>query len=200
MKTKMIVSMCIILCGISFMSLGYTSAQSGSTLSKIGTVNIERVSVECNATLAYTEKLKADIQKMTAQEDQLNASIQALESELDTGALIIGSQDFFDKNRELAQKKAQLGYLQDFNNQEQGLKSQLWKMDLYQKILKTAQDLGQEKGLYLVLATEEPNLSPQRVDDFANVVRTHKVLYSGGCVDLTDEVIKKLNEETQAGN
>ena len=156
--------------------------------------------MECNATSAYTEKLKAEIQKTTAEEDKLNVSIQALEAELDAGMLQIGSKEFFDKNRELAQKKAQLGYLQDFNNQEQGLKSQLWKMDLYQKILKTTQDLGQEKGLYLVLATEEPKLLPQEADKFSTIVMTHKVLYSGGCVDLTDEVIKKLNQETPSGN
>jgi Skp family chaperone for outer membrane proteins len=200
MKTKMSVLMCLFVIGVFFLSLGYSSTQSSGPLSKIGTVDIETVSVQCEATKAYTEKLKADIQKMTNEEDKLNASIKALETELDSGALKIGSQDFFDRNRELAQKKAQLSYLQDFNKQEQGLKNQLWKMDLYKKILKVTNDIGKEKNMGLVLAVEEPDLSPQRADDFANVVRAHRVLYSAGCVDLTNEVIERLNKETKAGN
>ena len=72
-------------------------------------------------------------------------------------------------------------------------------MDLYSKILKVANEIGSEKDLYLVLAVEEPDLSPKRVEEFATVVRTHKVLYSGGCMDLTDAVITKLNQLTQAG-
>ena len=71
---------------------------------------------------------------------------------------------------------------------------------MYKKIIKIANDLGKEKDLYLVLAVEEPDLAPDKADDFANVVRSHKVLYSGGCVDLTQEVIEKLNKETEAGN
>ncbi|MEJ2646968.1 MAG: hypothetical protein P8016_01010, partial [Sedimentisphaerales bacterium] len=60
--------------------------------------------------------------------------------------------------------------------------------------------LGKEKDLYLVLAVEETDLTPQRADEFANVVRSHKVLYSGGCIDLTDEVITTLNKQTKSGN
>jgi Skp family chaperone for outer membrane proteins len=200
MKTKMIVFVCIAVCGISFLSLGYTSAQQGSPLSKIGTVDIQRVYEDCDAIKTFSEKLNAEMKTMTAQEDQLTASIQALETELDSGALRIGSQDFFDRNRELAQKRSELSYLKDFNKSEQALKGQLWKMDIYKKILDMAKTLGKEKDLYLVLAVEETDLSPQRAEEFANVVRSHKVLYSGGCLDLTDEVIARLNKETKSGN
>ena len=200
MKTKMIIFTCIAICGISFLSLGYTSAQSGSPLSKIATVDIQRVYEDCDAIKTFSEKLNAEMKEMTKQEDQLTASIQALETELDSGALKVGSQDFFDRNRELAQKKAQLSYIQDFNKSEQALKGQLWKMDLYQKILDVVNTLGKEKDLYLVLAVEETDLTPQRADEFANVVRSHKVLYSGGCIDLTDEVITTLNKQTKSGN
>ena len=200
MKTKMIVLVCLLGFGILFFNYGYSSAQSSGPLSRIGTVDIQVVSEQCNATKAYSEKVKADIQKMTNEEDKLKTAIQLLQSDIDSGALNIGSDDYFSKFRELRQKQADLNSLQDYNQQEQGLKTQLWKMELYKKILKIANDLGKDKGLYLVLSVEEVDLSPQRADDFANIVRSHKVLYSGGCVDLTKEVIEKLNLETQAGN
>ncbi len=198
MKFKLLASLCLLCAMVLFLSHEYSSAQSLGPVSKIGTVNIEKVSMECNATKAYMEKATAEIQKLKTEQEKLRDSIKALETELDSGALKVGSPEFFAKNRELAQKKAEIGYLQDFDQQEQGLKTQLWKMDLYKKILITAQDVGKSKDLYLVLAVEEPDLSAQKAEEFATIVRTHKVLYSGGCVDITKDVISKLNQETQA--
>lgn len=200
MKIKMIVFICLLGFGFLFLTYGYSSAQSGVPMSRIGTVDIQAVSEQCNATKAYSEKVKTEIQKLTNEEDKLNTTIKLLQADIDSGALKIGSQEYFDKYRDLRGKEAELKNLQDYNQQEQGLKTQLWKMDLYKKITTIANNLGKEKELYLVLAVEEPDLSPQRADDFANVVRSHKVLYSGGCLDLTKEVIEKLNQQTQAGN
>ena len=200
MKTKMLVLVCLLGTWVLFLSYGYSSAQSGGALSRIGTVNIEDVSKNCDATKVYAEKANAEFKKMTDEEDKLNLAIQALQTELDSGALKVGTQDYFDRYRELAQKKSQLGYLKDFNTSEMALKNQLWKMDLYKKILDIANKIGKEKDLYLVLAVEEPDLSPQKAEEFPNIVRSHKILYSGGCADLTKEVIEKLNQETQAGN
>jgi Skp family chaperone for outer membrane proteins len=199
MKIKMIAL--ISLFGFCFLLLSrdYSQAQISGPASKIGTINIERVSMDCAATKEYMKKATEESQKLKADEESLKKSIQALEAELDEETYKVGSDEFYKKNRELAQKKSQLSYLQDFNQQEIGLKTQLWKMDLYSKILKVANEIGSEKDLYLVLAVENPELSKTRVEEFANVVRAHKVLYSGGCVDLTDAVITKLNQLTQAG-
>ncbi len=203
MKIKMIVLICLFGFGLLFLNYSYSSAQSGIPMSRIGTVDIQAVSDQCSAMKAYTEKVKADIQKLTNGEDKLKIAIQSLQNDIDSGAYKIGSQEYFDKFRDLTGKQAELKNLQDYNSQEQSLKTQLWKMDLYKKIITIANDIGKEKELYLVLAVEEYNLSPQKAEDlsnFPNVVRSHKVLYSGGCIDLTKEVIEKLNKQTQAGN
>jgi Skp family chaperone for outer membrane proteins len=198
MKSKLLASVCLLCVMVLFLSYEYSSAQSIGPLSKIGIVDIERVSLECNATKTYMDKAQAELQKVKDEQNKIKAAIQALETELDSGALKVGSQEFFTKNRELAQKKAEMTYRQDFDQQELGLKNQLWKMDLYKKILKVTNDVGKSKDLYLVLAVEEPELTEQKVEEFPTIVRTHKVLYSGGCVDVTNEVIAKLNQETAA--
>ena len=110
----------------------------------------------------------------------------------------VGSDEFFKKNGELAQKENQLKF-QDFKQQELSLKNQLWQINLYNKVIKIANEIGAEKDLYLVLAIEKGELSPQRPDDFALAVKTHKVLYSGGCMDLTEMVIARLDQQTKAG-
>lgn len=198
MKLKLLVSLCLLCVMVLLMSHEYTSAQSIGPVSKIGTVDIERVSKGCNATKEYQDKAIAELQKLKADQDNLRKAIQALEDALDSNAFKVGTPEFFAKNRERAQKKAELAYHQDFDQQEQGLKNQLWKMELYKKILKIVNEVGKSKDLYLVLAVEEPELAEEQVEEFPTIVRTHKVLYSGGCVDITNDVIAKLNQETAA--
>jgi Skp family chaperone for outer membrane proteins len=195
MKTKMIVLICLLVLGISFLNREYTTAQSSSPVSKIGVVNIERVLMECDATKAYMEKARVEIQKLKDEQEKLKASIKVLDQELSSGVFKVGSSEFYQKNRELAEKENSLKLLQDFNQQELSLKNKLWQIDLYKKVMQIAKEIGKEKDLYLVLSVEEPELSPQIADDFTLVVRTHKVLYSGEGMDLTALVITRLNQQ-----
>lgn len=199
MKTKMIVLICLLVFIVSFLGHEYTSAQTSSPISKIGVVNVEDVIVKCNATKTFMENAKKEIQKLIEEQKKIRVEKQSLESELDSGIYKVGSDEFFQKNSELAEKENQLKY-QDFKQQELSLKNQLWQINLYNKIIKIANEIGAEKDLYLVLAIEEGELSPQRPDDFTLAVKTHKVLYSGGCMDLTEMVIARLDQQTKAGN
>ena len=194
MKTKMFVLICMSVLGISFLSHEYTSAQTNSPVSKIGVVNVERVLMECDATKAYMEKARVEIQKLKDEQEETKTSIQALEKELASGAFKVGSDEFFQKNHELANKENQLNLLQDFRQQELSLKNKLWQIDLYNKIMKIANDIGEEKALYLVLSIEDSEITPQSPDDFTLSVKTHKILYSGGCMDLTEAVKSRLNQ------
>ncbi len=194
MKNKMIVLIGLLVLGISFLNRGYTTAQSSSPVSKIGVVNIERVLMECDATKTYMEKARDEIQKLKDEQEKLKASIKVLDQELGSGFFAVGSDEFYKKNRELAEKENSLKLLQDFNQQELSLKNKLWQIDLYKKVMQIAKEIGKEKDLYLVLSVEEPELTPKAVDDFTLTVRTHKVLYSGEGMDLTALVITRMNQ------
>ncbi len=195
MKTKMLVLISLLVLGISFINREYTSAQSSSPISKIGVVNIERVLMECEATKAYMEKARGEIEKLKNEQSKLKSDIKALEKELSSGTFKVGTPEFFQKNRELAGKENDLKLLQDFNQQELSLKNKLWQIDLYGKVMQIAKEIGKEKDLYLVLSVEEPELSPQAAEDFTLIVKTHKVLYNGDGMDLTELVISRLNQK-----
>ena len=63
----------------------------------------------------------------------------------------------------------------------------------------STKELAAEKGLLLVLEKSEPEFPIQR--DLGLIIGTHKVLYSDGCLDITDDVIAKMDaEETKAEN
>ena len=193
MKTRMVAIICLLVIGISFLNHEYTSAQSSSPISKIGVVNIDNVMEKCNATQTYMQKAKAEIDALRAEQTKMKEEIQALESELGSGAYEVGSDKFYQKNRELAQKEKDMNFLGDYKQQELQMKNQLWQIELYNKIMKIAQEVGAEKDLYLVLSVEDGEMSAQRPDDFPISRKTRKVLYSGGCMDLTEIVTSRLN-------
>jgi len=47
----------------------------------------------------------------------------------------------------------------------------------------------------LVLKKDEIDLLALSVNEISETVRTHKVLYSGGCVDISDELVALLDKE-----
>ena len=191
MKTKMVIIICVLVTGILFFSREYTDAQTNSPISRIGVVNIEKVLMECDATKTYSEELGKERQAILNEQVKIKKDILAIEEEL--ASYKVGSPEYLSKLREGTLKKQNLD-LEEFNRQEMILKSQVWHIKLYNKIMKVANEIGAEKDLYLVLSMDEPEISEENPDEFTVAVKTRKVLYSGGCMDLTDIVISRLNQ------
>ena len=191
MKIKMIVLGCFFCAVILLFGHDYTSAQQGEQALKIGIVSVERVLRDCKATGRYREQMTADNAKVAAEEDKLSKEIQALRTGLQIGTLKIGSSDYLAQHWDLAQKEAELEARKEFNPQQQALKQQIWTQELYQKVLQATKELAEEKGLNLVLEKSEPEFPIQR--DLGMIIGTYKVLYSGGCLDITNDVIARLD-------
>jgi Skp family chaperone for outer membrane proteins len=173
----------------------YSMAQvkTNDTTLPIGIVDVRRALRECKATEKYRERTNAENSKMDAEEEQLSREIQALAAGL--RALKQGSSDHLAQYKEYLQKQANLKTMQEFNPQQKALKHQQWTQELYKEILRITKVLGAEKGLPLVLGSDEPEFPIQRYEELAMTLSTHKVLYSNGCLDLTDEVIAELDKE-----
>ncbi|MBN2183375.1 MAG: OmpH family outer membrane protein [Sedimentisphaerales bacterium] len=191
MKIRMLVLGSLIFAAILFFGHGYSSAQSNEPALKIGVVSVDQVLRDCKATANYREQSALENAKMLAEQDKLEKEIQALQAGLKLGTLKIGSSDYLSQHWDLAQKQAELEARQEFNPQQQMLKQQLWTQQLYQKVLQTVKELALEKDLLLVLERSEPEFPIQR--DLGLIIGTHKVLYSGGCLDITKEVIARLD-------
>jgi len=199
MKIKTMVLGCLIFCVLLLFGHEYTSAQSSEPVLKIGVMSVEKVLRDCKATAKYREQMSAENTRMSAEMDMLSKEIQALKAGLQLGTLKVGSSDYLTQHWELAQKQAELEARKEFNPQQQMLKQQLWTQELYQKILQVTKELGAEKDLILVLEKSEPEFPIQ--SELGIIIGTHKVLYSGGCLDITDDVIARLDtEESKSEN
>lgn len=189
----------VIVCSISLIFLllvhGYSIAQmsSGSTTLPIGIVDVRRALRECNATEKYREQTNTEDAKMNVEEEQLDNQIKALA--LNLRALKPDSSDYAAQYLEYMQKQGELKNKQEINRQLKLLKHQQWTQKLYQEILRLTKTMAAEKGLAMVLGSDEPQFPIQQYEELAMTLNTHKVLYGNGCHDLTDEIIAELDKE-----
>jgi len=93
------------------------------------------------------------------------------------------------------EKEGQQQTKKKFYEQQLSVKDQRWTEKLYQDILRITREVAKEKGLDIVLENNEPQFPAPTANELMMLIRTHKVLYSGGCVDISDEVTKKLDAE-----
>ena len=194
MKFKTMVLGC--LAGAVILATGYEYLQAQPNVagpgSKIGVVSVRRALRNCQATLKFKEKAIAENQQMAAEENKLAQEGKALAGSLQ--AYKTGSDEHMEQLKEMLQKQNELKTLQELNPRRRVLKEMQWTQNLYQEILRITKTLAAEKGLNMVLGADEPEFPFQRYEELVLTLSTHQVLYSDGCVDLTNEVIARLDK------
>jgi Skp family chaperone for outer membrane proteins len=204
MKTKTMVLCCLIGAAVSLMSYENSTAKSKAdsraSLQKqdkgvvnIGVVDVRRVFRDCKRNAKYGAEVMAEESKSEAEREKLSREIDSQKTGLN--ALKLGSSDYLAQIKELLQKQADLEAARQFNSQQRTLKDQRWTEELYMEVLKIVNKLAEEKQLDMVLqkdVVEFPSGSP---DELMMTLSTHKLMYCGGCVDITDEVRAQLDTE-----
>lgn len=197
MKFRALVVVCMVGMIVLFLVHEYSLAQTNSNKPALpaATVSVSRAIRDCKATNKFRDKSMAENNRLDADEEKLSTEVKALAAALRAGALKPDSPDYIQQYQDLLQKQAQLKTMQDLNPQRKALAQQLWTEKLYKEILRLTKELASQKGIALVLAVDEPEFPMPRYEELVMALRTHKVLYSGGCLDLTDDVIAALDQE-----
>ena len=195
MKVKTMVLSCLTGVVIMGMVYEYSQAQpkSNTPSSKIGVVSILKVFRDCKRSAAHRTEFNAE-------QSKIGAALQTLSKEIEKQAaglkaLKPESSDYLAQRKELIDNQVRLEAEQKFYKEQGILKQYKWSKELYQDILQITSELAEQKGLDLVLRKDEIDLLALSVNEFSETVRTHKVLYSGGCVDISDEVVARLDKE-----
>jgi Skp family chaperone for outer membrane proteins len=161
--------------------------------SKIGTVSIMKVFRDCKSSAAHRSELIAEQSRIRAELEKLSTQLQAEEDGLK--AFKQDSSDYLARREEIINKQASMKAQDDFGKLQLTLKQYKWSKKLYQDILLIVSELAKEKGLDLVLEKDEIDEISLSVNEISQTIRTNKVLYSGGCIDITDEVVARLDKE-----
>jgi len=160
---------------------------------KIGIVSIMKIFRECKRSATYRAEIIAEQSGIRAELQKLSKDIEAQEEGLK--AFKQDSNEYLAQRKELIDKRASLEAQQAFNKEQIVLKQYGWSKEIYQDILQITSELAEQKGLDVVLEKDEIDILALSVNEIEQTIRTHKVLYSGGCVDISDEVVARLDKK-----
>ena len=193
MKVKTMALSFLIGLGVLFVGYEFSRAEAGADEAslKVGVVNVRRVFRDCKRNITYRAQAVAEQSKVREELGKLAGEIEAAEAGLK--ALKRGSDDHLAQVKAVLEKRHNLNALQDYNKQQRMLKDKRWTEGLYEEILQVTNELAEEKGLDLVLDTDEPEFPASSSDELMLTLSTNKVLYNGGCLDITAEVVARLD-------
>ena len=158
---------------------------------KVGVVSIRKILETSEKQAKYMKEATAEHNTVIAKLEKLSKEIYAGEAGLKT--LKIGSSDYLAQLEKIWEKKGILQSQEDFYKQQIEFKDKQWHGQLYKEILQITNEVAKEKGLDFVFEMSEPELPALSSKELAMTIRMHKLLYSEGCVDITDDVIAQLD-------
>jgi len=178
---------------IAFGNPAYSRAESKADEHplKIGVVSVKKVFKDCKKSTMYREEAFAE-------RDRLNAELERLTKEIEAGqaglkALKAGSKEHLALTKEILEKQGSLQVQQEFYKQQSTLREYNWTKKLYEDILRETGEVAKQKGLDMVFEKDEIDLPALSINEIVLTISTHKLLYSGGCLDITDEIIARLD-------
>ena len=191
MKSRTVI-MGVVICVVALLATWDSgqAASSGAGGSRIGFVSIRTVFNETQHQIEFrTQAIARRRRAQTALED-LAREIKAEEEDLKTQKQ--GTADYLQRLQSVMDGRAKLQSREQFIEQQNALENKLWTEKLYEETLKIVATLAKERGLDLVLERTEPNF-PMASDELMAALGTHKVLYAGAEMDLTKEVVNRLD-------
>ncbi|MHC4726687.1 MAG: OmpH/Skp family outer membrane protein [Planctomycetota bacterium] len=195
MKIKTMFFSC--LAGMIILAMGYEYSQAqqkaNTSSHKIGIVSIVKILRNCKRSTAHRTRMNTEQSKIIAELQEISKQLKSQENML--GALKQDSSDYLAQRKEIINTRASLETLQAINKEQTILKDYKWRKKFYQDVLRITFELAEQKGLDVVLEKDEINISALSVNELNQTMITHKVLFSGGCMDITDEVMARLDKE-----
>lgn len=105
------------------------------------------------------------------------------------------SSDYLAQREEYIKTSTDLEARQAFLKEQDILKDFKFSKKLYRDILRITREVAGQKGLDVVFKKTESDISEFNLNEYQEYLRTHNVLYSAGCVDITDDVMARLDKE-----
>ena len=152
---------------------------SGSTIAadvaKIGIVNLQRIMETSDAVKSAQAQIKKEKEKMEQELNAKGAEIEELRKQFERESMVMSKEKREEKEREGRIK------LNDFKSLQQRYRSQLQNLEkrlvneLRKDVFALVEEMGKKEGYLLI-------------------INNFSVMYSPGSIDITDKLIKQLND------
>ena len=158
---------------------------------KAGAVSIQKIFRECKKSAKYRQESNAERQRVNAELNKLDSEIKAQQAGLKT--LKRNSENYMAQVKEILEKQGSLQAAQEFHNQRLSLKEMRMTEVIYIDILRITGSVAKQKGLDVVFEISAPEFPASGPTEMELSMGMHKLLYSEGCLDITDEVMTILD-------
>jgi outer membrane protein len=158
------------------MMLAYLAASPvlAADVAKIGIVNFQKILEQSNAGKAAKAELKTARERMESDLKAKGAEIEDLRKRLENESMVMSKEMREEKNREVRIKMNDFKTLQkQYTTDLQGLERRLMQK-MQTDVAGLVEEIGKKEGYLLIMS----NLG---------------VLYAPNSIDITDQIIKKLN-------
>jgi Skp family chaperone for outer membrane proteins/uncharacterized coiled-coil protein SlyX len=156
-----------------------------------GVVSIRTIFRDCKKSAKYRQQSNMERQRADAELTKLDNDIKAQQEGLKT--LKPDSENYMTEIREILEQQASLQALQKFYKQQISLNEQRITEEIYGDILRITAAVAKQRGLNYVFEISAPQLPAMSPTELELSMGMHKLLYSEGCIDLTDEVMTILD-------
>lgn len=164
-----------------------------SNMPRAGSVSIRKIFRNCKKVAKYRQESTAERLRIEAELTKLDNEIKAQKAGLKI--LKNDSENYLAQVKEILEKQALLRAQQEFHKQQIALKEQRITESIYGNILRITGEIAKQKGLDWVFEKSEPELPALSPTELELSMGMHKLLYGGGCLDITDEVMARLDSE-----
>jgi Skp family chaperone for outer membrane proteins len=158
---------------------------------KAGVVSIRKIFRDCKKSAKYRLESNTERQRIDAELNKLDSEIKAQQAGLKT--LKRGTDNYMAQVKEILEKQGSLKALGEFYQQQLSSKEQRMTEVIYQDILRITSEVAKQKGLDLVFEISAPELPALSPTELELSMGMHKLLYSDGCIDITNEVMTILD-------
>ncbi|HLL88211.1 MAG TPA: OmpH family outer membrane protein [Tepidisphaeraceae bacterium] len=167
---------------------------------RIGVVNAGRVLNELQEFKDFNQKRESDAASLNQQGQQRQQKLRQLGTDLQ--ALRQGTPQYEDKAKEALQLQIESKNWFDLTRAEQERQGKEKLLELFTKMQDAVAQVAKERGLDLVLAQQGKELPPTveqlNVQQLEAALGQRNVLYVGDKVDISSDVIAKLDAAYKA--
>ena len=194
MKDRKFFVLVIVVLSALLLNHGLSIAKTNTEVpaSRVGVVSVRQIFQDSKRNMAYREKVSAEQDTLIKEFDKLKAELELANAGLNT--LKPDSAAYMEQVNEILQIQAKLQVKQEFYKQKLAMKDRRWTETLYRDILRVTAEVASEKGLDMVLEKSEPELPSPNADELVSSIRTHKLMYAGGCIDITQQVMARVDQ------
>jgi len=185
---------------VAVVGLGWTAVRGqGGTASptSVAVVDMTRVFQSLKVQTSFEAERNARRQELQAEAQERQQAAQALQSDLEM--LTPGTQAFNDKQAELERAAIDLQVWTRYEQQRLSRETMAQVEKVYRDVREATSRIAEDSGYDIVLLDQpEEDLEAENFQQLLAQIGSRKVLYAGDRVDLTDTVIRRMNNEYDA--